>query len=327
MHRIVALATLAVALLFAERAHAHALDPVLLELRERGGGIVDVTWKASRAQIPGVELAPVLPEHCRRAGETTVVDEDDSSTSTWRIDCGNAGLAGSIVGVSGLESTDALLRVELASGATDRRVLGTSRPTVQIEAAPSRLQVVRDYAVLGVEHILAGLDHLLFVLGLLLLVPRASLLATITAFTAGHSVTLALAALQIVQVPQAPVEVVIALSIYVLAVELARGDGRQTLLRRRPWAMALAFGLLHGLGFAGALAETGLPQTEIPLALFAFNVGIELGQIVFVAAMLVASAMLRGLLTRLPSWVRLAPVYVMGALAAFWMMERTSLLL
>jgi len=324
MHKIVlvALAAFGCVLAHVDTAAAHALDPVLLELREAGGGMVDVTWKASRAQIPGVELSPILPEHCRRAGHTSVIDDDDSSIATWRMDCGAQGLVGGIVGVSGLESTDALLRVELLSGLTDRRVLGTSRPTVVIEGAPSPARVVADYAWLGIEHILAGLDHLLFVFGLMLLVSRRALLATITAFTLGHSITLVLAALQVVTVPQAPVEVVIAFSIYLLAVELARGDAGPTLLRGRPWAMALAFGLLHGLGFAGALAETGLPATDIPLALFAFNVGIELGQLAFVAVVLAAMALLSRLTFATPAWVRLAPVYTMGAMAAYWMFDR-----
>jgi hydrogenase/urease accessory protein HupE len=172
---------------------------------------------------------------------------------------------------------------------------------------------------LGIRHILGGPDHLLFVLGLVLLVRgRRALAATVTAFTAGHSVTLSLAMLGVVHVPPAPVEALIAASIFVVAVELRR-DGATG---RRPWWMAGTFGLLHGLGFAGALAQVGLPDTDIPLALAAFNVGIEIGQLLFVAAVLSIGLLLRG---RLARW-RAVPAYGIGTLAAFWVFERVAAL-
>jgi hydrogenase/urease accessory protein HupE len=206
-------------------------------------------------------------------------------------------------------------------------VLGAERPSVVIEGEPSRLDVLHDYGLLGVEHIATGIDHLLFVFGLLLLASGTrQLLATITAFTVGHSVTLALAALEIVHVPQAPVEVVIAVTIYVLAVELAREvRAGSTLLRRSPWAMAFAFGLLHGLGFAGALRETGLPQNDVPLALLAFNLGIEAGQVAFVAAVLAVTALIRPGLRSLPAWSVRVPVYAMGIASFYWILERMTL--
>lgn len=311
------------------RAWAHPLDPVLLELREQGGGVVDVTWKAPLTKIPGGDISPVLPSSCTATSEPVVENEDDAFTARWSLHCEGAGLAGTEVGVTGLENTDALVRVELAGGGVERRVLGAGRPTLRISAAPSPWSVLADYGRLGVVHILGGVDHLVFVFGLLLLVPPGrTLLATITAFTIGHSVTLALAALQIVSIPQAPVEVVIAATIYLLAVELARPQGAaSTLLRRRPWAMACAFGLLHGLGFAGALRETGLPAGDIPLALLSFNLGIEAGQIVFVAAVLALGALGAGPIARLSQGARLAPVYAMGAAAVYWILERSTLLL
>jgi len=306
-------------------ATAHPLDPVLFELRERADGLIDVTWKASRAQVPGVELLPILPEECRRIGDVDVEDDDDASIARWTADCGGS-LAGRTVGVSGLESTDALLRVQLASGATHRRVLGADRSTVTLDAEPSAADVLHDYARLGIEHIASGIDHLLFVFGLMLLVSGfGPLLATITAFTIGHSVTLAAAALEVVTVPQAPVEVVIAMTIYVLAIELARrpAEGaRPSMLRRRPWPMAFAFGLLHGLGFAGALREAGLPAGDVPLALFSFNVGIEVGQVAFVLVVLAAEAVRQRVLAHPPSWLRLAPVYAMGTLSVYWLLDR-----
>ena len=207
-------------------------------------------------------------------------------------------------------------------------MLGADHPTVTIVSEPTRLDVGYDYARLGVEHIASGIDHLLFVFGLLLLTGGMPLLlATISAFTLGHSVTLALAALQVVSVSQAPVEVVIAVTIWVLAVELSRDvSAGSTLLRRWPWAMAFCFGLLHGLGFAGALRETGLPANDVPLALLSFNVGIEAGQVGFVATILVAIAALRRLPGATPPWVQRIPVCAMGAASTYWILARAAVL-
>lgn len=311
----------------AATAFAHALDPVLFELQERPDGKVDVTWKAPNARVPGLDLRPILPAQCRDVGERTEDAAEDSTTTKWTIDCGGS-LVGKTIGIVGLESTDALLRIALASGAVDRRVLGADRPTVTVEAEPTRIDVLVDYARLGIEHIAGGIDHLLFVFGLLLLTGGTRLLlATVTAFTVGHSVTLAAAALQLVSVPQAPVEVVIAITIYILAVELARDvEPGTTLLRRRPWAMAFAFGLLHGLGFAGALKEAGLPANDVPLALLSFNLGIEAGQLVFVGAVLALAAAGRPLFTALPGAARRLPVYAMGIASAFWILQRAAAL-
>jgi hydrogenase/urease accessory protein HupE len=192
----------------------------------------------------------------------------------------------------------------------------------------SALGAFRDYLRLGVLHIATGFDHLLFVFGLVLLANSARRQVwTVTAFTAGHSVTLSLAALGVVRVPTAPIEVAIAATILALALELARGEpapGKEGALRRRPWAVAFTFGLLHGFGFAGALAEVGLPQEEIPVALFSFNLGIELGQLAFVALVLVLRRALAPALSRAPAWIVRAPVTAIGALAVYWCLDRTA---
>jgi hydrogenase/urease accessory protein HupE len=195
-----------------------------------------------------------------------------------------------------------------------------------IPARAGRFDVFRDYLRLGFGHILGGPDHLLFVLGLVLLVRgRRRLLWTITAFTAGHSVTLSLAVLGIVNIPPQPVEVLIALTIVVVAVELIRdGDGHETWMQRFPWVMAFTFGLLHGLGFAGALTQVGLPADEVPVALCAFNVGIELGQLLCVVGILAVRAGLRALPVRWPTGVARIPAYTIGSLAVFWVFERLA---
>jgi hydrogenase/urease accessory protein HupE len=253
--------------------------------------------------------------------------DSESVTVRWRVDCGGAGVVGKRIGVEGLASakTDALLRVELADGRAIDTVLRAREPLLAVPARESRLDLARRYLELGIEHILTGWDHLLFVFGLLLLAAGArALVVTVTAFTVGHSITLALAVLDVARVPPAPVEALIAFSIFALAVELARPPATTTtLVRRAPWLMALLFGFLHGLGFAGTLRAAGLPAEAIWSALLSFNLGIELGQLAFVVGLVTVAGMARRLTRRLPMWTRALPVYAMGALAACWMIERS----
>lgn len=316
---------LALAPLGARSAGAHALSPALLLLHEHGGGMVDVTWKIPILRLVGADLQAVLPADCPPTAPRTVTEDAESLTSRWTIDCGTAGLIGKRVAVEGLgiAKTDALLRLELADGRALDTVLRPREPALVVPSTEARFRLATRYVALGIEHILTGYDHLLFVFGLLLLAAGTrALVATITAFTLGHSVTLTLAVLDVARVPPAPVEVLIAFSIFVLAVELARPDGIATLMRRRPWLMAAVFGLLHGLGFAGTLRAAGLPPQAIPTALLGFNVGIEIGQLAFVLTIVAATLALRPALRRLPTWSRALPVYAMGSLAACWMIQR-----
>lgn len=311
---------------FAAPAAAHKLAPSLLQLEERADGRFDASFKTPRQQSAGVELAPVLPESCRETEAPRVEADAASVTLLWQIDCGPQGLVGRSLGVRGLDesSTNALLRVALRDGRRFQTVLHGGEPVFEVPERATLAGVLRAYAGLGIEHIATGFDHLLFVFGLLLLARGTrQLVATVTAFTLGHSVTLSLAALGFVSFPSGPIELVIALTILTLALELARRPPHpQSLLRRRPWLVAAGFGLLHGLGFAGALAEVGLPQQEIPLALLAFNVGIELGQLAFVGAVLLVRAAVAPRLGALPAWLRAAPVTAMGGLAVYWCLDR-----
>ena len=310
----------------------HPLAPALLEMEAQGGGLADVAWKTSRLRPRGSDIRPLLPDACPALSDPRVAEDEQSVTLHWTIDClDGQGLVGRRVGVSGLEATrvDVLVRVTLDDGRVVSTVLRAGDPEFVIPARPAKSQVLSAYTQLGFEHILSGPDHLLFVLGLVLLVVGVRpLVKTITAFTVGHSITLSVVALGLVRVPSALVEVLIAASVVLLAVELAsRRSGKPSLLRRKPWLMALFFGLLHGMGFAGALAEIGLPDDEIPLALFAFNVGIELGQLAFVAVILAAAAALRAPLARAPGWLLRAPAYAIGSLAVYWMLERSAAVL
>jgi hydrogenase/urease accessory protein HupE len=306
-------------------ALAHQFAPALLEIEERSADEAAVRWKQPAVRVQGSQLRPVLPVECEGIGDPVVQKEGTGLRARWRMRC-PGGLAGKSVGVEGIASSqaDVLLRITLRDGRRIRHVLKAEAPSFTIDADSSRTGVFKDYAALGVEHILLGWDHLLFVLALVLLVGWGRSLAwTITSFTAGHSVTLALASLGVVHVPQAPIEAAIALSIYFLAVELTSvRQGKRTLTQRAPWAVAAGFGLLHGLGFAGALAEVGLPTAEIPLALFSFNVGIELGQLAFVGAVLLVAAAIRRVPVVWPQWAKAVPAYGIGTLATFWFLQR-----
>ena len=309
---------------------AHPLAPALLELRELGGGRVAVVWKASLLTAPGAEVAPVLPAHCHAEGPPRATTDGDSVTRTWTEQCDAAGLVGEQVGFTGLATAriDALVRVTLADGRMIRAIVRAATPLLAIPARERRLDVVRAYGAIGVEHILGGVDHLFFVAGLVLLVRgRRQLIETLVAFTVGHSLTLCLAALDLLRLPERPIDLLIALSVFLLAVELAREDADPpSLLRRRPWVTALSFGLLHGLGLAAAWREVGTPPGEAALALLAFNVGIEIGQLAFVALLLSAVAALRALRVAWPIWLQRVPLYTMGSLAAFWCFERAAAL-
>ena len=306
---------------------AHQFAPALLELAEVSAGEARVSWKQPAVRVQGSQLRPVLPVECEGIGDPEVVKEGTGIRARWQIRC-PGGLAGKSVGVEGIADSqaDVLLRVELRDGRALRQVLKAEVPSFTINVDGSRRGVLRDYAALGIEHILFGWDHLLFVLALVLLVGWGrSLFWTITAFTAGHSMTLALASLGVVHVPQAPIEAAIAASIFLLAVELTRvRAGDRTLTQLSPFMVSAGFGLLHGLGFAGALAEVGLPTAEIPLALFSFNAGIELGQLAFVALVLLATLALRRLRPSWPRALEALPAYSIGTMAAYWFCERAA---
>jgi hydrogenase/urease accessory protein HupE len=315
------------ALLSAGMAFAHPLSPVLLELVETARGAFEVRWKTSLQRVPGSDLQPELPTVCRSVGDVVTREVEGGLERRWTVRC-DPSLIGERVGFRGLGAArvDGLVRVELSDGRTVRGVVRAAEPTMMVPAAVERSAVFLDYLRLGFEHILGGIDHLLFVFGLLLLVDgTASLVRTITAFTVGHSVTLSLAALGVVRYPTALMELIIAVSVLLVAIELTRRvPPMSTLMRRWPWAVAGAFGLLHGLGFAGALAEVGLPENEIPAALLSFNAGIEIGQLAFVAAVLPLRSVVRRMFASIPRWAEMVPIYAMGSLAAAWCFERLA---
>jgi hydrogenase/urease accessory protein HupE len=308
---------------------AHESRPAYLYIREMQPGQYEVLWKRPMRGDRALGLSVRWPAPCSDAVPGTARAVPGALVERHLINCGTAGtLRDQRIFIDGLAGTltDVLVRVEFGDGSVQTNLLKPSTPWIDLEGPRSVMAVAGEYFVLGVEHILLGIDHLLFVLGLTLIVRGTALLVkTITAFTIAHSVTLAAATLGFVSVPQAPVEAVIALSILFLASELARQNRGETgLTARAPWLVAFAFGLLHGFGFAGALAEVGLPQSDIPMALLTFNLGVEAGQLMFVATVLALNWGVNRAIAAPPRWLQQAPVYAIGSLAAFWLIERVA---
>jgi hydrogenase/urease accessory protein HupE len=322
-----ALVLVAAMTLSATTAQAHEVRPGYLELKESSRNVFQVLFKLPTLGGMRFNLSPQLPAGCRTSVPAATYETPSAVLVRWTVQCDGT-LAGRAIGVQGLSGTliEVLVRIERLDGSTVVQRLKPTAPSFIVPAEPSAWQVAGTYLVLGVEHILGGVDHLLFVLALLLIVPgRRQLFATITAFTVAHSSSLALATLGVIRVPGRPVEATIALSVVFLAAELAHlKQGRPGLTSRAPWLVAFAFGLLHGLGFAGALAEIGLPERQIPLALFQFNVGVELGQLMFVVVVLGLMAMARRLSLPSPAWAWRVPAYGIGVTAAFWTMQRVA---
>ncbi len=316
-------------------AVAHKLAPSLFELQESASGIYDLHWKTPRTLPTPEPIEVYLPEHCVDQQSRQPKPDPVGIVFEWRADCGEQGLVGSTIRFSGLavNQSAAVIKIDLLDGREYRQLLNGSRPQFLV---PERVEwgaVVKDYTLLGVEHILGGIDHLFFVWALVLMLPKRKLLIAITAFTLGHSLTLALAALSFIRVPQEITEFFIALSIFVLAAEVARNRllgmaGEPGLIERHAFWVCVAFGLLHGLGFAGALRDVGLPQEEVVTALLMFNVGVEIGQILFVCVVILTAlgmtAVSRSAVPVMaPSrWVWM-PIYLIGGFSTYWCIDRS----
>ena len=309
-------------------AQAHESRPAYLEIKETAPGQYAVLWRTP--VLAGMRLPVVLqlPADVRNLREPLVQELSDSVIERRLLDAGPNGLAGKRIEFPGLQFTitDVLVRTQELDGTHSTELVRPGRPWIEFAAPRSTAATAGVFLAQGVEHILFGVDHLLFVLGLLLLVRSPWMLVkTITAFTIAHSITLALATLGIVNVPRPPLEAAIALSILFLGVEVVRAwRGESSFTIRNPWVVAFAFGLLHGFGFASGLAKIGLPHGDIPLALLMFNLGVEVGQLAFVAVMILLWKAIRRLVPNLPRVVPLLPAYLVGTLGAFWTIERVA---
>ncbi|MCA0871325.1 HupE/UreJ family protein [Seohaeicola saemankumensis] len=339
MFRLLMIAMLCLCGAMPQQAGAHALDPGYLELRPLGGDSWRVFWRKPDVKGQPMRIEARLPEGCDPAVAPAEPQFDGAAWVTaWVAQCAggpSGGLSGGRIVIEGLEATqtEVLVRMTDAEGGTTTARLTPDAPYYEVPEDLSGGQVFAAYLVLGFDHILEGLDHLLFVFALLVLIRSPGrLVGAITAFTVAHSITLALASLGLLQVPGPPVEAAIALSIVLLAVEILRQrEGGDQLAQRYPWVISFSFGLLHGLGFAGALAEIGLPEGDIPMALLAFNLGVEAGQLVFVAAVLAVFWALRLVWPRLVALVRdpAAPGtvvmgYGIGIVSTWWLAERVA---
>jgi hydrogenase/urease accessory protein HupE len=333
MKRLLAVAT--ALLLSASAAQAHEVRPAYLQIRVASGEEAEAFFKVP-ARGPGQKplLQIVWPDGTISPAGAVGRFEGDAWIERVRLRRPQGWSAGTLR-VAGMETalTDVLVRFERADGSSRSGRLTAAAPSFRFDAGPGGLDVAAAYFRLGVEHILLGIDHLLFVLALMILTRGAwPLVKTITAFTAAHSLTLALATLGVVRVPQAPVEASIALSILFVAAEIVRArQGARGLTERAPWIVAFVFGLLHGFGFAGALSEVGLPPQAIPLALLFFNLGVEAGQLLFIGAVLGIVAPLRRIIPPPPAWthgtwVARAPAYAIGGIAAYWVIARVAAL-
>lgn len=308
-------------------AAAHELRPAYLDLREVASDEFVVLWKVPAAGQMRLGLDARLPENCTTKAEPMKSIENGAYLERWTTDC-SGGLKGRTISIDGLSSTmtDALAHIIFLNGATEIARLKPDLPSFTVAGQQTTMEVATTYFLLGVEHILGGFDHLLFVLALMLLIhDLRQLVKTITAFTVAHSITLAGAALGYFNLPQKPVEAVIALSIAFVASELIKSrPGQRRLSEDYPWVVAFTFGLLHGFGFAGALREIGLPQTDVPLALLTFNLGVEAGQLLFVSAVLAVVYVARTLILIPEVPARVAAAYVIGSIATFWVLERVA---
>ncbi|MCB2047015.1 MAG: HupE/UreJ family protein [Novosphingobium sp.] len=313
------------ALAFSFPVAADDLRPGYLEFTQRNAENWALIWKVPVAAGIAFEARPVLPSGCKASGEPQRDMAERALVLRYAVACKDS-VAGKRIGLAnfGAAETDVLVRVAPLDRPVQVYRLTAAEPSAEIRSRPGFWQVARTYFVTGVEHILFGYDHLLFVIALVLLLRGAwTVTKAVTAFTVAHSLTLIGTTLGLFGLPQEPVEALIALSIIFLAVEIVKsGEGRIGLAERAPWIVAFVFGLLHGFGFAGALHEIGLPEGDVPTALLSFNIGVEAGQLLIVIACLGALQALRRI-----SVAALAPAtkmasYGIGSVASYWLIER-----
>lgn len=324
MNAVLRLVLALFALLAAIEARADELRPGYMELTQETATEWKLVWKAPILGGLATRARPLLPDFCELKLDTPRLS-GTAVVATGKVTCSRP-LEGATVGLDGMEpgSTDALLRVAPLGRPIQTERLAPGSSSFTVNAVPDRWQVARTYFVIGVEHIVAGFDHLLFVVALVLLLQRGwSVVAAATAFTLAHSMTLAGTTLGLFGLPQAPVEATIALSIVFLAVEIVKArPGEPRLSERAPWVVAFLFGLLHGFGFAGALREIGLPETDVPMALLTFNLGVEAGQLLIIAVTVAILAALDRFAPKARRPAIIACTYLIGAVASFWFIER-----
>ena len=326
MIRFAWLLTLAVLAFDASAAQAHPMAPSVLSFEPADGNAWTMRWRAPSTRPSGQSLRPRIPDACTAvaAPERAMDEERSAYVETTELRCDPPDLIGARISVDGFEDSalNVVVRIVRRDGAVHHVILDAGVPETTVAAVEERSGSFVEDLSLGIEHLLTGWDHLTFVLGLMILFGwQRRLVAAVTAFTLGHSLTLALAVLGIVRVPQTLVEALIALTIVVLALEIQ--SGTHGLVWRHPWALPGSLGLLHGLGFASVLFDAGFPNDEIPLALLGFNLGLEVGQLGVIAVAGAAYTLLRPVIPKRWRETPAVPAYAIGSIAAFWVIERT----
>lgn len=307
-------------------SYAHEIRPAYLEITEKQDNQINVLWKQPAIGEYSIKIAPRLSNIPLVDSSSKIFFTETYFVKEWNLSISSVALDHLKVTIDGLRNTitDVLVRITYKNGNSITKLIHPETPQIIVNRPIKTTIPVWEYIQLGVLHIWSGFDHLLFVLGLILLIKgRKKLVWTITSFTIAHSITLALATLGIIEVSSVAVESCIALSIIFVGVELINElNGKSGLASRFPWIVTFVFGLLHGFGFAGALSEVGLPEHSIPMALFLFNLGVEIGQLVFVFVILLFIWLFKSSLIKSPSWAKWIPAYTIGSLAAFWFIER-----
>lgn len=307
---------------------AHEMEPALLDIKQLTAQQFEINWRAPIYYKKPHPSTLVLPEHWQILLNKPVKQVKDSHLYSQIVSIGDSDINNDQIYIKNLESTTTEVFVRilwLDQHKTSLLVLPES-PYVNLQGKKNVWHVAKDYMLLGISHILEGIDHLSFVLLIMWLVTvKKKLLITITAFTVAHSLTLAAASTGMITVPGSPVEALIALSIVFMASELLKiKQGGESLTAEYPWLVAFLIGLIHGLGFSGALQEIGLPEHDLLLALVTFNVGVELGQLLFIGAILLVSYVFNKIPHNRPAWLNIVPVYLLGSIASFWFIERVS---
>jgi hypothetical protein len=311
------------------RAHAHEVRPAYLEISQTSTGAYTALWKQPTLGEFAVHLVPHLSNGWLEGVPVDQYVSNGFLIRTWKIQRGGAtpadaaqALEGLVVTIEGLEQTitDVFVRLRLLDGRSFEGLVHPQSPQLTVTFGPNASHTLPTFLGLGIEHILSGPDHLLFVLGLLLIVrDRLMLLKTVTGFTVGHSLTLAWATLGQTNLPVPLLNTLIALSILFLAPEVLRARrGGSSFTIRYPWVVAFVFGLLHGLGFASGLSALGLQSGQLVVALLLFNIGVEVGQLAFIAGVVAVQRAFRLMEIQWPRPVALAPSYLIGALGAAW---------
>jgi len=311
-------------------ALGHETRPAAVDIREIPGGRYEVLWRAPLYYGRRLPVEMVLPSNWQLVGAVSLDRLPSVLVERRVVAVAAGGLDGSVLGFAGLEATttDVFVRVARLDGSTSTTIARPTRAWVQLRGERSWAATAEQYLGLGIHHILLGIDHLLFVLGLLLIVSsRSMLLKTVSSFTVAHSITLAAATLGLARVPLPPLNAAVALSIFFLGPEIVRSwRGQSSLTIRYPWIVAFVFGLLHGFGFASGLSTAAMPHSELPMALLCFNLGVELGQLLFVCLVLALLRAFRVLEIRWARWVTAVPGYTVGVLGAYWTIQRSAML-